>query len=116
MISGINLSETVDFVLRSDKENPTTWKLGVVPNYLFAKISMNGTVDIETVYKVLQLGIKGWTNFDVPYETKKETICGRELEVVPIALLERVPIKYLTEISVEILRISQLSEVEQKNS
>ncbi len=117
MISGLDLSATVDYTLKEDKINPTVWKLGVIPSYLFARISEEaGTKQIETIYRLLQVAIKGWDNFDVPYETSKEKIFGRDLEVVPMLLLERIPMKVVTELSLKIMEINQLSEGERKNS
>ena len=116
MISGLDLNETKDYVLPSDKENPTVWKLGAISSYLFARMSAeSANREIEMAYRVLQLGLKGWDNFSVPYETKKENIYGREIEVVPISVLERIPLTVASELSTKILEINEISEDERKN-
>jgi hypothetical protein len=50
MISGLDLNATIDYTLKDDKENPTVWKLGVIPSYLFAQISSSADKkEIETL-------------------------------------------------------------------
>lgn len=116
MITGLDLNQTVDYILKNDTENPTTWKLGVIPSYLFAKVSGEATDDkIGTAFKLLQISLKGWENYSVPYSTKKETIFGKEMEVVPIEVLETIPIGVINELAVKIIEINQLSEIERKN-
>ncbi len=116
MISGLDLKETIDFSLKDDTNNPTIWKLGVIPSYLFARISSEAqTKSIETAYKIIQLALKGWENFDVPFETSVEKVCDRDLEVVPLSILERIPLKVITELSMKIMEINQLTEIERKN-
>ena len=116
MIIGLDLNETTEYVLSTDKENPTVWKLGVIPSYIFARISAEGEKkEIEMAYKILQVAIKGWDNFTFPFETVKEKLFGREMDVVPISLLEKIPIKVITELSMEVMKINQITEPERKN-
>lgn len=116
MITGLDLAATVDYILKGDTENPTVWKIGIIPSYLFARISGDaGNQEIETVYKLLQLALKGWENFNVPYETVKEKMFGRELDVVPISTLEKIPLQVITELSMKVMEINQLTETERKN-
>ena len=116
MISGLDLSSTVDYSLKNDTENPTIWKLGVIPSYLFARISAEAqTKSIETAYKIIQLALRGWDNFDIPYETVIEKVCDRDMPVVPISILERLPLRVITELSMKIMEVNQLTEIERKN-
>ena len=116
MISGLDLSQTVDYSLKNDTENPTIWKIGVIPSYLFAMISDGANEkQIETVYKFLQVGIKGWENFNIPHETVKEKMFGREIDVVPMSIIERIPMRIVTELSMKIMEVNQITEVERKN-
>ena len=40
--------------------------LPLIPSYIFAMISERGAEkQIDTVYKILQFGIKGWDNFNI---------------------------------------------------
>lgn len=117
MISGIDLSATVDYVCKDDKENPTTWKLGMVSSNMLGKLSAGVTgSEIDMAYKLLQLTIKGWVNFSEEYKTVKENIFGQEIDVVPVSVLGRIPLKVITELSAKVLEINGLSKEEQKNS
>ena len=116
MISGLDLNAVKDYVLKEDTDNPTIWKIGVIPSYIFARISEEAnTKQIETAYKLLQVSIRGWENFSVPYETIKEKLFGRELDIVPISVLERLPLKVITELSMAVMEVNQLTEQERKN-
>lgn len=116
MISGLDLTATVDYTLKDDKDNPTVWRLGILSTYLLAKISSESQNNqIDTIYKILQIAIRGWDNFDIPFETKKEKMFGREMDVVPMATLERVPLNIITELSIKVMEINKLTEGERKN-
>ena len=119
MISGIDLNATIDFTLPEDKDNPTIFKLGVLPSYLLGQLSaaVAKTGDIEMAFKILQVAIKGWENFGgVEYKTIKEKWFGRELDIVPLELLDRLPLKNITALSARILEINGLTVEERKNS
>lgn len=116
MISGLDLEGTIPYTLKDDTDNPTVWKLGVIPSYLFARVAGEAqTKSIETAYKIIQLALRGWENFNVPFETAKEKIFDREMEVVPLSSLERIPLKVITELSMKIMEINQVTESERKN-
>lgn len=116
MISGLDLNATIDFIVEKDKENPTIFKLGVLSSYLFARISAEANKnEIQTVFKILQLTIKGWENGPIQFETVKEKVYDRDIEVVPISILEQFPIKVITELSVKSMEINQITDIERKN-
>lgn len=117
MITGLDLTATTDFTLKGDKDNPTVWKLGVMPSYLFAKLSGQATDnEIETAFKLLQLSIKGWENFgDIKFETEELEMLGDKVQGVPIRLLETIPISAITELSTQVMKLNQLTEGERKN-
>ncbi len=117
MISGLDLNAVVDYVTKDDDiSNPTIWKLGIIPSYLFARVSEEAqTKQIETVYKILQLAIKGWENFNIPFETVTEKFFGRDLEVVPLSILERIPLNVITDLSIKVMEVNKLTAVETKN-
>ena len=116
MIPGINLGEVVEYICKDDTENPTVWKLGVLPSRVIGQIStLAPGAEVETAYKLLQVSIKGWSNFDVEFSTKKETLFGREMDAIPLEVLERVPLKTITELSKKVLEINGLTEAETKN-
>lgn len=116
MLNGIDLNAVENYSLKSDTENPTVFKLGIIPSYLLARISSQSQGnEIDTAYKLLQLSIRGWDNFDVPFVTAKEKVCDRELDVVPISTLERIPINVITELSTKVMELNKLSAPERKN-
>ena|SRR3990167_1482098 len=117
MITGLDLLSTVDYKLKEDSEPKTVFKLGIIPSYLFALISEDDKLsNIEKAYRILQLTIRGWDNFSGTEHTMaKENIYGREIYVTPISLLEKIPMKVVTELSVKAMELNQLTEPERKN-
>jgi hypothetical protein len=116
MLSGIDLTETVNFSLPDDTEPKTIWKLGVMPSYLMARISMvdiNNRVDM--IYKILQISLRGWDNFDVPFVTIKEKIFEKELDVIPLTTLERIPLNIISILALKVMEINKLALAETKN-
>jgi len=117
MISGINLNEVVEFTLPDDKENPTVWKLGLIPSGLLAQIGGKGKDNpIEVTLTLLQVGLKGWSNFgDVVYATEKKELCGQSVDVVPIGLINQIPLNAMMALSEKLIEINHLTPPERKN-
>lgn len=117
MISGINLNEVIEFILPEDKENPTIWKLGLIPSGLLAQIgSMSKDNPIEVTMKLLQIGLKGWSNFnDIAYATEKKDICGQTIDIVPINLINQIPLNAMMALSEKMISINHLTAPERKN-
>ena len=121
MISGIDLNGTSDYTLKDDKTEPTTWKLGTFSSYIHAKIGgMNQKDSAGNAFTMAQLGIRGWENFkiagvDVKFETETQTIFDRQMEVVPMKLIELIPLTALMELVGQILKNCGLGADEQKN-
>jgi len=117
MISGIDLTATVDYTLESDTDNPTIWKLGILPSDVFGKISSGAVAlgDIETAYSILGLSIKGWENFTVPFKTEVRNICGRDFKSVPAEILSQIPLMTITELTKKCLELNGLTTGERKN-
>lgn len=116
MITGLDLKYLDNYVIKNDKENPTTWKLAIIPSYLFARISSDAVKqEVQTAYKIVQVALKGWENFPIAYSTVKEKVYDQEMDVVPISILEQIPLNVISELSMRILEINQLSEGERKN-
>ena len=120
MISGLNLGASVDYTLKTDKENPTIWKLGVVPSNLFALITTEAkkrSSEVEGSFQLLQVGLKGWSNFggNIVYKTEKQVICGVEVDAVPMDIVGKIPLEAVIELANEILVICQQTESERKN-
>lgn len=117
MFSFINPNQTVDYKLKNDNsDNPTIWKLGVLSSDIFARITEESqTNKIGTIYKILQISIKGWENSNRPFETVRDKIFGEEYDVVSMDLLKQIPIDVIGELSTKVMEINQLSGEERKN-
>jgi hypothetical protein len=117
MISGINLSEVVEFTLPEDKENPTVWKLGLIPSGLLAQIGGKGKENpIEVTLTLLQVGLRGWVNFNgIEFKTEKKEICGQSVNVVPIDLINQIPLNAMMALSEKLIEINHLTPPERKN-
>jgi len=117
MISGIDLKAVVDFVMPDDKDNPTVWKLGLIPSGLLAQIGAGAKDNpIEVTFKLLQIGIRGWTNFaDISFKTEKKDICGQSIDSVPIDLINQIPLNVMMALSEKLIEINHLTPPERKN-
>jgi hypothetical protein len=118
MISGIDLNATINYSLKDDTENPTIFKLGIIPSFLLGQISASvrdGKNEIETTYKLLQLGIKGWDNSSMEFKTIEQEMFGRKVKIVPMELLDMLSLKDITELSMKVLEINKLTPEERKN-
>lgn len=117
MISGLDLGAIFDYTLKKDIDNPTIWKLGILPSSIIAQFGMESQKGnhIDLVFKLLQIGIKGWSNFKTPFITKKEIIFGQEIEAVPMEILNTIPLEAIMELSEKIFEINNLTKEEQKN-
>ncbi len=118
MSSGIDLNAVVNFTLPEDTENPTIWKLGILPSYLLGQLStkIEQVNQIDLAFQILQLAIKGWENFDgIEYATVEATWFNRKVNIVPMELLERLDLKTITALSAKIPEINKLTPAERKN-
>ena len=118
MISGIDLGATIDYVLKDPKEdqsNPTVWKLGIIPSYVYSRIQASeNKTDIG--FQICQVGIKGWTNAkDLTFKTDKVKFGTYEIDMIPIELIARIPERFLAELAVKIQNMNNLTEEEEKN-
>lgn len=114
MITGIDLNETLDYVCNEDKENPTTWKLGIIPSREMARIASGvaSGAGIPMLMDIVKKGLRGWENFKVAGEDIKFNTDARGLED---AILDIIPINIITELGTEILKINKLGDDDQKN-
>lgn len=118
MISGIDLKATIDYTLKDDKENPTIWKLGMLPGKVMSSFAMeakSGINEIEFMYKVLSFGLKGWSNFNQEFKAIKTTAYGQEYDIVPSELLNTIPVFVVGELIEQIFLINKLQKAEIKN-
>lgn len=117
MITGLDLTQTEDYILKKDKDNPTVWKLGVIPSYLFGKILSAGLRgdQFQTAFDIVQAGLKGIENSDIEFKTEKTRFYNETLDVVPREIVSRLPLNVISELSEQIIKINQLGDDESKN-
>jgi hypothetical protein len=113
---GINLAETVDFILPDDKEG-TVFKLGVISSYVMGQLAEQGSTGnkVNMMFRVCQFGLKGWTNLSLPFITIKENVFGVDANIVPISTLEQIPMSAIGQIAMKILEINKVTGEERKN-
>jgi hypothetical protein len=118
MISGINVNDTIDYILKDTKEdsaNPTIWKLGLCPSYVYARIQISES-SIDWAYMLCRVGIKGWSNLKgVEYKTEKTKIGGMEMDAIPLDLISKIPDRFLAELFSKLKTMNELTEDEKKN-
>jgi hypothetical protein len=139
MITGIDISETFDYISPSDKSEPkTVFKVGVIPTIVMASIrdqsrivmvdlqTMDGKTPVRTNIAEMQLnyvrhGLKGWSNLKdkrgnvLTFTTKKTTLAGREIDIVSDESLNQIPDDIIQELSEKIRDLNTLSSEEIKN-
>ena len=130
MITPIALGAVKRYVAKGDKENPTVWLLGAIGSIAKTKI-MGDSLDIimkdgvpevtpslnamAQDLLVVKVGLKGYENFPIKYETEKLMVGGAELTVVSDKIIEQIPRNVLTELATVIWGENSVSEEERKN-
>jgi len=141
-VIGINVYDTKKFISRhdTDKENPTTWEIGVLDSLLKAKVKDGSTVfeydpqepsnsKAKTTLNINQsnidivrFGLKGVENFidprtkkPVEFNTIAITRSGKSYNVVTDEILRMIPPPILDELAKEINKNSDISGEEEKN-
>jgi len=116
LIDKVDFESTVDFIAPKDKTNPTVWKLSPIPSTIASRFALAaGTQQWDATMKAIQAGLKGWTNFSIPYKTEEQEIYGINMQVVPINIINFIPPLILLALAGEIYRISRLSDDAAKN-
>jgi hypothetical protein len=142
MFTAINLKQTKPYQSPNDpdKENPTTFHLGVLDTFVKGYIEDNTSVignrfvsgeeekvsvNINLAARnmlVVRFGLKGIDNLKDPetgtpvaFETEKMSIVGEEYQILAKKVLKIIPYQLIGELAGEILKLNSLSEEEAKN-
>lgn len=120
MIDPIAFGQIKEYVLKSDKENPTIWLIGPLDSITKAKIiSSFGRIEIkdsQPVYvqgeldlalnnfSIVKYGLKGFKNFklgdkEIEFKTVKEKVFNKEIEAVSDEILKIIPLFAITELA-----------------
>ena len=136
MIDAIAFGQTKEYVLKSDKKNPTIWLIGALDSITKARIiSSFGKIEIkegQPVYSqgeidlalnnfsIVKYGLKGFKNFksgdkEVEFKTEKIKVFNQEIEAVSDDILKIIPLFAITELANVIWGENQVSEELAKN-
>lgn len=138
MIHPIPVNETYEFILPSDKEDPTIWILAFLDSITRTRI-LAGMFDIrvnkndiggseitpknpvEVNLELCRFGLRGFKNFQldgktVEFKVEKKEVYGKTYNIVTDETLGRIPGIVLRDLAGEILKITSVSEEQEKNS
>ena len=139
MIHAINVGETFDYSLKSDKVDPTTFILSILDSIVKTKLTDLGMVYrynpeapkdsvaesrmniAEQELEFVRFGLKGFKNLkdsrgkEVVFKTEKRTLANTEYDVVSNETLKYIPKFALAELAQVIANKNELSDVEAKN-
>lgn len=136
MIDPISVGQTKEYVLKSDKTNPTIWLIGPLDSIMKSKIIasfgrieivdnkpvyVQGNIDFtQNNFIIVKYGLKGFKNFlldgkEVELKINKEKVFDREIEVVSEDTLKMIPLFAINELASTIWGENQVSEELEKN-
>lgn len=135
MISPIPVGQIKDFVLPTDKKDPTIWRLGtldsIVKTLIMSKsfeVRVEGekiktspvVAALELDIEILKFGLKGWTNFklngkEITFKIDKEELGGQKYDVLSRDSIKFIPRNVVTTLANEIFKENELSEEAEKN-
>lgn len=139
MLKAINLTKTVDVGVATDPafgtSDQTTFTIGAIDGRVMAVIADSGmslpadvvlrggetqgevhmNVNVSN-FTVVQFGLKGITNYDIPYSTEKKNLGGKTYLVASESLVSSFDLETLSELSNLIMNFNTMSETDRKNS
>lgn len=136
MIDPISVGQTKEYVLKSDKTNPTIWLIGPLDSIMKSKIIasfgrieivenkpvyVQGNIDFtQNNFVIVKYGLKGFKNFlldgkETEFKTNKEKVFDREIEIVSEDTLKMIPLFVINELASVIWGENQVSEELEKN-
>jgi len=136
MIDPISVGQIKEYVLKSDKTNPTIWLIGPLDSITKSKIIasfgrieivdnkpvyIQGNIDFtQNNFTIVKYGLKGFKNFlldgkEVEFKINKEKVFDREIEIVSEDTLKIIPLFVINELASVIWGENQVSEDLEKN-
>ena len=136
MIDPISVGQIKEYVLKSDKTNPTIWLIGPLDSITKSKIIasfgrieivdnkpvyVQGNIDFtQNNFVIVKYGLKGFKNFlldgkEAEFKTTKEKVFDREIDVVSEDTLKIIPLFAINELASVIWGENQVSEELEKN-
>jgi len=126
MITGIDLSETMDYSSVMDKgEIKTVFKISPVSSPVQARVGRlagpDGAGALDCMIEAFRFGVKGIVNFQnkngvpIPFKTEEVIIDNGKCQIVAKETLDVIPLSILSEVGAKIISISNLADKEIKN-
>ena len=136
MVDPIAVGQTKEYVLKSDKTNPTIWLIGPLDSITKSKIIgsfgkieiqdgkpiyVQGNIDFtQNNFLIVKYGLKGFKNFlldgkEVEFKLNKEKVFNQEIEAVSDEVLKMIPLFAINELASVLWGENQVSEELEKN-
>lgn len=130
MIDPIAIGLTKEYILKSDKENPTIWIIGAIDSITASKIIANlGRIEVtdekpqyvlnndiaNNDFEIVKYGLKGVKNWSLngqPVELvfEKELVSKTEVNIVTRESLSMIPLYAIHELAMEIWGSNNVKE------
>ena len=119
MITGIDISETKEYVLHDDTDNPTKFFIGVLKKKDFftllnGVLKDDGSPDIHAIQErsgdIVKVGVKRIENYSIGKGQEP-----KDYEKIDDAIIESIPVTALVEIATQVITFNFLTRTEQKN-
>lgn len=121
MITGIDLSETKDYVSKFDRgEQKTVWKLSTLSSQVIS-YCIGSKQNMDLAIELVRFGLRGFENFKdkkgvhISFNTVSRPLNGRNYNVVCDEIVNIIPAKILDELGAELLSSSNMTDEEIKN-
>jgi hypothetical protein len=126
MITGIDLSETLDYSSAQDKgEVKTTFRISPVSSRVQARIGKlagaDGTGALDSMMEAFRFGVKNIVNLmdksgvPIAFKTEETYVANEKFLVVAKEIIDVLPLSIVSEVGAKIIGFSNLSEKETKN-
>lgn len=126
MITGIDLSETMDYTSLSDTgETKTVFKISPVSSRVQARIGKlagsDGSGALDSMMEAFRFGVRGIVNLQdkngvpIQFKTEETYVANERFAVVAKEIIDVIPLSVISEVGAKIINSSNLSEKETKN-
>ena len=136
MVDPIAVGQIKEYVLESDKSNPTIWLIGPLDSMTKSKILasfgkveikddkavyVRGDIDFtQNNFHIVKYGLKGARNWlldgkEVDFTFNKEKVYNKEIDALSDEVLKMIPLFAINELASEIWGENQVSKELEKN-
>jgi hypothetical protein len=126
MITGIDLSETMDYTSSIDTgETKTVFKISPVSSRVQARIGKlagsEGNGALDAMMEAFRFGVKGIVNLQdkhkipIQFKTEETYVNNEKFIIVAKEIFDILPLSVVSEVGAKVIGFSNLSETETKN-